>query len=543
MRPCTALLPLLTALAACSAGTGTAESAPLRMAAAPALYPNPLPWVPLTALVTVETTVPTRIDLEYSDGVRSWVVAADPIFARTHPAVPIWGLRAGVEHTIRITATDEQGRSIDAPEVLRWTPPPLPADFPPIQVTKTLPGRMEPGWTMMNLVSPGRGDRMVLLDAEGHVVWHLTDAFLPRNPAPQSFLAVPMPSGNLMLIVERRALIEMNMLGVIVGAWWATGMGAPPPGLPFTPVAVDSFHHDLIVLPAGRGADFATLATEVRSYPNYPASVTDPNQVQATADVVGDVVVEFDRDGSVVRRYPLLDLLDPHRMCYDSLSGWWDDFYLRPTHDWSHANAVTHVAEDDSLLVSLRHQDCVVKISRTTGLLQWILGPHARWRTPWQGFLLAAASGFTWNYHQHAPALDADGSILMFDNGNHRAIPPTAGTTPGMSWSRAVDLRIDPRTRTVSTEWAYGVPPDQNGASFYSFFVGDADPLPSGNVLVCDGGKMEPPPRGNLYARIAEVTRTDPPEVVFEVYVRDGDPVAPASHFCYRAWRVASPGR
>ena len=49
---------------------------------------------------------------------------------------------------------------------------------------------------------------------------------------------------------------------------------------------------------------------------------------------------------------------------------------------------------------------------------------------------------------------------------------------------------------------------------------------------------MEPPPRGNLYARIAEVTRTEPAEVVFEVFVRDGDPVAPASHFCYRAWRV-----
>lgn len=534
------LLPLcgFLALASCS-GSGS-DPARLEIVSAPALYANPNTWVPLTALVAVETSVPTRIELEFSDGLRTWRVPAARDHERVHTRVPVLGLRAGVPHTIQVIAVAETGEELRASSPLEWTPPRLPADFPPIEVTASQPARMQPGGTMLNLVSPGRGDHMVLLDEQGEVIWYLDDSFLPRNPAPQSFLCVPLPSGNLMLIVERRALLEVTMLGEVVGAWWATGQGPLPPGLPFTPVATDSFHHDLIVLPPGSGADFATLSTEVRAYPNYPTSVTDPTQVIPSASVVGDVVVEFRRDGTIAREHRLLDLLDPYRMCYDSLSNWWDDLYMQPTHDWSHANAVTHVPGDDSLLVSLRHQDAVLKISRTTGLLQWILGPHERWQAPWQGFLLAAAPGFVWNFHQHAPTLDADGSIVVFDNGNHRAVPPATGTAPAASWSRAVDLRIDPRTRTVATEWSHGVPPGGNGASFYSFFVGDADPLPNGNVLVCDGGKMEPPPRGNLYARIVEVTRTSPAEVVFEAFVRDGDPVAPASHFCYRAWRVPS---
>ena len=534
MRTHLLLVSACLTLVACSGDSSS--SAEFKIVSSPALYANPNTWVPQTALVAVETSVPARIDLEFSDGERTWRVVASREYERVHTAVPVLGLRAGVAHTIRVVAVDESGKELPAPDLLQWTPPSLPADFPPIQTTVSRPDRMEPGFTMINVLSPGRGDHMVLLDAAGNVVWYLDDSLLPSNPTPQSFLAVPLPNGNVMLVVERRALIEISLLGVVEGAWWATGQGPVPPGLPFTPVATDSFHHDLIVLPPGSGADFASLSTEVRSYANYPTSVTDPTQTAPTANVVGDVVVEFRRDGTIVREYRVLDLLDPYRMCYDTLSGWWDDYYGRPTHDWSHANAVTHVAADDSLLVSLRHQDAVLKVSRTTGLLQWILGPHERWGPQWQGFLLAAPLGFQWNFHQHAPAVDADGSIVLFDNGNHRAVPPTPGTTPAASWSRAVDLRVDARTRTVTQEWAYGTPPGL-GDSFYSFFVGDADPLPNGNVLVCDGGKMSQP-RNNLYARVAEVTRTNPPELVFEAYVRDGDPVAPQSHFCYRAWRV-----
>lgn len=56
--------------------------------------------------------------------------------------------------------------------------------------------------------------------------------------------------------------------------------------------------------------------------------------------------------------------------------------------DWCHANAVSHDPRDDSLLVSLRHQDCIIKIDRRSGDLVWILGDPGNWRAPWSDSLL-----------------------------------------------------------------------------------------------------------------------------------------------------------
>lgn len=552
MRSTLATLLALTLLPACSPRTSNVPSTDFRaqepavekslaasgQATVPVLVENPNTWAPLTAYIAMQTEMPARIELEFVQGNRSWTVVADPDYTISHPMVPVFGLRAGMEHEIRVVARDARGKQVGDSHTLRWTPPPLPANFPPITVTQSMPSRMNPGYTTMSVNSPAQGDRVVMLDAEGKVVWYVDDSFLPRDIIHRTFLAVPLANGNFMLIIERRALVEMTLMGEIVGAWWATGRSSVPNGLPFVGVPVDSFHHDIIMLPPGSGADFAVLDTELRVLPNYPTSEVDPTQTAPQANVIGDVVTEFNRDGTVVRSHHMLDLLDPYRMCYDSLQGWWDDFYMVPSHDWSHGNAVTHVPADNSLLVSLRHQDAVIKIDRVSGQLRWILGPHQRWGPAWQGLLLDAVPGFEWNYHQHAPAINADGSIILFDNGNHRATPPTPANLPQDAYSRAVEFVVNEQSRTVTEQWVYGSNPGGGQESYYSTFVGDADRLPNGNVLTCDGGKFNPPPRVFIYGRVAEVLRSPLPQVVFEVFVRDSDPVAPRSHFVYRAWRT-----
>jgi hypothetical protein len=83
----------LLTLSACSGGGS--EPAQLEIVSAPALYANPNGWVPLTALVAVEVSVPARIDLEFSDGTRTWRVPAVREYERVHTRVPVLGLRAG----------------------------------------------------------------------------------------------------------------------------------------------------------------------------------------------------------------------------------------------------------------------------------------------------------------------------------------------------------------------------------------------------------------------------------------------------------------
>ena len=225
-------------------------------------------------------------------------------------------------------------------------------------------------------------------------------------------------------------------------------------------VPLDSFHHDAVLLPDDADAEIATLSTELRRYPNYPANVNAPGTTTALASVVGDVIVELRRDGSVVRKTPILDRLDPYRMCYDTLSNFWNDFYGVECADWSHANALVFDRANNHWLVSLRHQDAVVRMHRTSGTIDWILGNPGGWTPEWRPLLLSPMPGLEWQYHQHAPELQADGSILMFDNGNNRSMPPTPGTGFFQSWSRAVEFAVDERFRTVAQTWSYGAPPE-----------------------------------------------------------------------------------
>ena len=67
--------------------------------------------------------------------------------------------------------------------------------------------------------------------------------------------------------------------------------------------------------------------------------------------------------------------------------------------------------------------------------------------------------------------------------------------------------------------------------------------LANGNVLICDGGKLEGPPRFNTFGRVVEVTHTANPQIAFEVTVRDSAPTAPTSYFCYRAFRLPGFGK
>ena len=104
---------------------------------------------------------------------------------------------------------------------------------------------------------------------------------------------------------------------------------------------------------------------------------------------------------------------------------------------------------DDSVIVSVRHQDAVIKLSRETGELVWILGTHAGWGDRWKAYLLNPVGEFEWPYHQHAARTTRDGLLLLFDNGNDRAWPPETRTPDKEAYSRAVEFKIDEEQGTV----------------------------------------------------------------------------------------------
>jgi arylsulfate sulfotransferase len=504
---------------------GSTPDGALQFAELPTLAMNPSAAAPLIGTLSLATTEPSLVCVEVSG----------PDHRREHcfeqaaleHALPVLGFRPGDKHSVRVTVRDAAGRTLPEHSFEVETAP-LPAGFCPLQVQVSEPARMEPGVTLFSC--PKRpadtGEFLVMLDEEGQVIWYLE---LPDHVGDLRQL----PGGNLLVMGdESRNAFELDLYGQKHGHWFATARDAeaPPPGA--TALDADSLHHEIFALDDGA---LVSLSSEVRQVDGYPTSVSDLSPRSEPSWVVGDVVVVFGRDGQLQEEHSLLDVLDPLRVGHGSFGDFWQDTYGDTRLlDWSHSNAVIHDPTDDTFIVSVRHQDVVAKLDRS-GALRWLFGPPGGWGPAFEDLLFApdpADADFEWPYHTHAPQLTHRGTLLVYDNGNARALPPDPPLPPAESYSRAAEYRLDEGAMTVEQVWQYRPQPD-----IFTGFIGDADMLPiTDNVLVTFGGIR--PADGEPTAILREVTHADAPEVVFEVQVLDDNPMGPGTRNVYRAERL-----
>jgi arylsulfate sulfotransferase len=283
------------------------------------------------------------------------------------------------------------------------------------------------------------------------------------------------------------------------------------------------------------------LSIEAKSYVNYPTNAWKPKSPTESIMVAGDLIVEFRPDGTIVNKWSLLELLDPYRVGYDSLGKYWDSFFGTKTRDWAHANSVIHSPKDDSIIVSIRHQDAVVKFSRKTGKLIWILGSHDNWdHNRFGKYLLQPVKDqkFFFPYHQHSPMILPNGNILLYDNGNYRASPFKKIVPVAKNFSRVVEYKIDEENMTVELVWEYGQFTDE---PVFSGALGDANYLPkTGNVLVTHGNIYEKRSGKKLSAKIVEVTHTKPPNEVFNMVIFDNTQEQENGWRVYRSERITT---
>jgi arylsulfate sulfotransferase len=412
----------------------------------------------------------------------------------TDHQIPVLGLRPDSTYSIQLSFTDADGNVVAAPALESATPP-LPADFPTIDVLVSQPSRMEPGFTLVDRFQR-RGEMgtvySMILDATGEVVWYSTIG---------GGAMLQLANGHLFWRNDNNA-DEWTLLGDLISS---------------IPMETPDLHHDLHPTPHGT---YLSLSRETIVVDDYPTSETDPAAPPATANVRDEPAVELLPDGTEVGKWPMRDLIDTTRIGYNSLNAQPQGF------DWVHNNAVFYDERDDSILVSVRHQDAVIKFSRSTGQLEWILGTHVNWKAPWQPFLLTPVGELEWQYHQHAPMVTPNGTILLFDNGNNRA-SPFDGLVPlefSESYSRAVEYEVDEENMEVRQVWEYMPPMEER---IYAGFISDADWMNvTGNVLVHFGGATwtggvahQDLGLGTRHVRIIEVTHESPGEEVFDVRI------------------------
>ncbi len=534
MRLDTILLTLATAFLAGRAEAQAPDTTPPTFLNAPVATMNPNPAAPLTGRLQLTSDEPVHVEVYVREATRVFRFLASPGPSTTHD-VPLVGFRQNRPHRLTIVIRDTAGNRTTWPDGLVLTTPPLPTNFPPLRVTTTQPALMEPGVTLTGLrwsspTLPGSGTYCVYLDDAGEVVWLYETALGLRD-------VIRLRNGNFLIHANNRLAQEVDLYGNIVTQWYAArinAVGAPPGAIL---VDCDSFHHELHELPLGEAGHFITLSTEMRTLPNYPSSETDQTQTTPTANVIGDVVVEFKRDGTVVREYSTFQNLDAYRLGYMSLAGIYNALYGGViTYDWTHGNAVSFDPTDDTWVISLRHQDAVVKVRRSDHSLVWIHGPHDAWGPSFQQYLLTpVGSPFEWQYHQHSPDMSPSGMLTLFDNGNYRAVPPVPAAPTSSWYSRGVSYQIDPVAMTTTQVRSFNDSPP-----FFSGQFGDVDPLTTtGNWLISDGAKAVTG-QNKSYSRVFEVKNSFPGgQIVFEVIVNDptGPTPNPYNWNVYRAER------
>lgn len=536
----------------CSSGSKHAHSpsttsSPLVSIGEVRLTPNPDSVLSDELDFTTSTPVTVALHLSGPEGERTFAVEHEP--TATHH-VPVVDMRAQTTYQAWVSAPS--GTSTTSSKKVTIRTGTLPPNLPAITTTKSEPTRMAPGVTLFTVTSlappapkPGQHPpllgNLIAVDETGQVVWYHRDN-LPAGDARM------LSNGDILYEYNDMGAREIDVLGHLVHEWagrLARGplakdqYGRPATTANAIPVDVDSMHHEVQVLPNG---DILTISTQLVKLTGFttPQCGQPASEFDGSYQLITDEIVEFKADtGAIVQTWSIPAVLHPQTNPADGPicgpggipASAYPLFMYRghgTVYDWTHVNAVILDSSENRLLVSIRHLDTVMALryhadsSGAAGLVLWRFGPRG-------GDFTLTGNGL-WQYHEHAIELEADGTLLMFDNGNDRPGTKTL-------FSRAVRYKINdsgPRSQWTATQvWDYR--PTIDGSPAYAFFVGDANRLANGNVLVDTGG-ITPAIKG-VNAQIDEVVPAPSGEggdVVFELRL----PAQMA--FVYRAERLPS---
>ncbi len=559
-------------MTACSDGTssdtrGDGSAAPADEAASTAA-PEPTSvsirtseQIGLVAIARIDSDGPARARVVATSGEH---IVATPITSEAHSLteIPVVGMRPGRDYDLAIEIIDDSDSVIET----------IPASFTTTELPSWIgdhditidPARTTSGYTIVEFDPALPDDEgpftqyLVAYDTEGEVVWYYTNSGTlggVEQTRDGTFLMHYWPFG----------IREVDTAGRVVAQWRpqpsdadgvtldddaliegvdpdqvernGTDFAGNPGDAEALPVRADwvdltSFHHENWPMPNGNVLALSTTNHELTPQQQDILCPGDPIDF----DIISDVVVEYEPDGTVVRTWDLWDAVDVMEFPGSSMCEN-DSLFAEPEHrDWTHANSVTYDVDRDAILISSRHTDQIVAFDHLDAegpqtQVRWIIGAGAT--IAFEGDL---------PYHQHAVEVLPDGALVVFDNGNGRpGTDPADPTNP--PYSRAViydvdDASTDPGEWSASQRWEYRAEFD-DGTPVYTSFIGDADVLDNGNVLITFGGigSFPPNPEDPLSALIVEVVPSGQSggEVVMQITSESGRP-----HTAYRTEQIRS---
>ncbi|HVU08793.1 MAG TPA: aryl-sulfate sulfotransferase [Verrucomicrobiae bacterium] len=489
---------------------------------------TPAANAPLAGLLSVTTDVKSRVSVLIDNGTS--VLEKDFYDYDTTHAMPLLGFKPGQTNQILVTVYDADRSAFTASQSLTFVTTPLPVNFPTYTVLKNEPDQMEPGYMLMvigHAYAIG-GSYITVIDNNGNVVWY--SAVPTTGTAYQDVRQLDNGDLFLQLAPPSNEFIEINMLGQIVNTW------QPPAQYPI------NLHEGLVT--SHGTIMYISDAREVVS--NFPTSDTIANPPLVTTNVDDNPIVEISYTNSaLINVWSPLNFLDPTRVTYLTYGEYSGGSSYGV--DNEHLNALFDDTNDNSIIFSSRVQNAVFKLSRSTGELKWILGPHALWGTDWQQYLLTpVGDSFNWNYGQHAPEVTPQGTVLLFNDNPYQASPFDTQVADQNNYSSAVEYSIDETNMTVSEVWNSAWQTNQD--RLYAPIVGRAQWLPQtrnvfvtyGYVTYVNGAPPNSYAPGATMVRLIEYTHDPVPQVVYDISFFDYGNTSPTylGYTCYRAYQI-----
>jgi hypothetical protein len=357
-------------------------------------------------------------------------------------------------------------------------------------------------------------NNLAVTDLSGNVLWTYT----PGSVVPAGSAVEPaklLPNGHILVNFTVNSatgeglssvIQEIDLAGNVIWQMTSAQLNAALAAATCAEcnVTILATHHDFAILPNG-----------------HLILIANTNQAVSGVTVNGDVIIDLDQNHNPIWAWNEFNHLDINRHPY-----------LYP--DWTHTNAILYSPSDGDLVISIRHQNWLVKIDYDNGAgsgnIVWHLG--------YQGdFTLLNADGSAdnnatdWFYAQHGPSFTTTNtngkfSLVLFDNGDDRGVSVVTGGTCGVTgqpacYSTVPLLNLDETAMTAAMAFNPTTPD-------YSYFGGNAEVLSNGDVEYDECGATTPANSSKVY----EVTETSSPQTVWQMQI--------AGQYAYRAMRIPS---
>jgi len=424
---------------------------------------------------------PGKMDVQFgtttSYGLETWQVPT-PSMTGGDVQIYVAGMRGTTLYHMRAQVTLNNGATYnDADHTCMTGAPPVTS---PVNITTADGAVPQRGIELWNTLLPPTDTQAFATDLSGNVIWTYT---FPHSSTDFLQGIQLLPNGNLLTLISYLSSVttpqsssvineirEIDLDGNTVSSLTMDTLNQKLAQGNFRDAEgnlyqLGSFHHSVLALPNGH---MVLLATYFKQFTNLPGKT-------GTTTVIGDALVDVDRNFNPDWVWNTFDHLDINR-------------HPMNFPDWTHSNGMLYSSDDHNLLLSMRHQNWIVKINFLDGTgsgdVMWHLGEGGDF------MLVGATDPADWFYAQHGmsyftPNTTGVFRIGMMDNGNDRIFPtgqvvcrPGAAANP-QCYSTMPLLELNENNMTATMIEHYVPPP-----SYFSFFGGNAELLQNNDMEV-----------------------------------------------------------